>query len=179
MRNHGRSAELHTGGAVVSPRFLATTYRGCCLYKIRREPLSRRVHGSKEGTKVASSRRVSGCDLVPTKSYSNSSTRAPGAPASRLIWSRATRRDVRRHTAQASELNLHSFRVHIDGSVTWRSLSLHRTSLHQICRRDRQLHTIPDCEKCTVNNRASRLATPLAHRCSFNSHHVLLVESDR
>ena len=84
--------------------------------------------------------------LVPTKSYSNSSTRAPGAPASRLIWSRATRRDVRRHTAQASELNLHSFRVHIDGRVTWRSLSLHRTSLHQICRRDRQLHTIPDCE---------------------------------
>ena len=34
-------------------------------------------------------------------------------------WSKATRRATRRTAALANELNMHSFRIHIDGTVTW------------------------------------------------------------
>ena len=46
-------------------------------------------------------------------------TRAPGNPMARPKWSKATRRATRRTAALANELNMHSFRIHIDGTVTW------------------------------------------------------------
>ena len=46
-------------------------------------------------------------------------TCVPGEPAPRWRWSKATRRATRRAAALADELNVHSFRVHTDGTVTW------------------------------------------------------------
>ena len=48
-----------------------------------------------------------------------SRTRAPGQPAPRTKLSKGVRRDIRRAAALANELNLHSFRTHVDGSITW------------------------------------------------------------
>ena len=45
--------------------------------------------------------------------------RAPGAAGARPIMSKATRRATRRTAALANELNMHSFRIHVDGTVTW------------------------------------------------------------
>ena len=45
------------------------------------------------------------------------SPRAP--PARRPLLTRAARRDIRRASALANELKVHSFRVHVDGTVTW------------------------------------------------------------
>ena len=45
--------------------------------------------------------------------------RAPGAAGARPISSKATRRATRRTAALANELNMHSFRIHVDGTVTW------------------------------------------------------------
>ena len=44
---------------------------------------------------------------------------APGDPAARWNSSKATRRAVRRAAALADELKMHSFRVHVDGTVTY------------------------------------------------------------
>ena len=46
-------------------------------------------------------------------------TRVPGEPATRWYLSKATRRATRRTAALANELNMHSFRIHVDGTVTW------------------------------------------------------------
>ena len=45
------------------------------------------------------------------------SPRAP--PARRPLLTRAARRDIRRASALADEMNMHSFRIHVDGTVTW------------------------------------------------------------
>ena len=34
-------------------------------------------------------------------------------------WGKRARRDVRHAAALANELNMHSFRIHGDGSITW------------------------------------------------------------
>ena len=52
-------------------------------------------------------------------SNASSQTCAPGQPAPRPKMSKGARRDIRRAAALANELNLHSFRTHIDGSITW------------------------------------------------------------
>jgi hypothetical protein len=57
------------------------------------------------------------CDARPVRT--NGRLALPGTPASRPVWSRAAYRDVRRHAAHASEMKMHSFRVHLDGTVTW------------------------------------------------------------
>ena len=44
---------------------------------------------------------------------------APGNPAARWNSSKATRRAVRRAAALADEMKMHSFRVHVDGTVTY------------------------------------------------------------
>ena len=44
---------------------------------------------------------------------------APGQPAPRPKLSKGARRDIRRASALANELNMHSFRTHVDGSITW------------------------------------------------------------
>ena len=52
-------------------------------------------------------------------SNASSQTRAPGQPAPRPKLSKGARRDIRRASALANELNMHSFRIHVDGSITW------------------------------------------------------------
>ena len=52
-------------------------------------------------------------------SNASSQTRAPGQPAPRPKLSKGARRDIRRASALANELNMHSFRTHVDGSITW------------------------------------------------------------
>ena len=45
--------------------------------------------------------------------------RPPGSPEGRPNLSRAARRDIRRAAALANEVNMHSFTIHRDGSITW------------------------------------------------------------
>ena len=40
-------------------------------------------------------------------------------PARRPLLTRAARRDIRHASALANELKCHSFRVHVDGTITW------------------------------------------------------------
>ena len=55
-------------------------------------------------------------------SNASSQTCAPGQPAPRSKLSNGARRDIRRAAALANELNLHSFRTHVDGSIAaWSS----------------------------------------------------------
>ena len=45
---------------------------------------------------------------------------SPRAPSVRRpLLTRAARRDIRRASALANELKAHSFRVHVDGTITW------------------------------------------------------------
>ena len=65
-------------------------------------------------------RSIHNRQFVPMRPSSGiPTTRVAGEPAARWIWSKATRRATRRAAALADELNVHSFRVHIDGTVTW------------------------------------------------------------
>ena len=45
--------------------------------------------------------------------------RVPGNPATRWALSKVTRRAVWRTAALTDELKMHSFRIHVDGTVTW------------------------------------------------------------
>ena len=47
------------------------------------------------------------------------SASAPEFRGRRMGLSRAARRDVRQAAQLANELNLHSFRIHVDGTITW------------------------------------------------------------
>ena len=46
-------------------------------------------------------------------------TRSRAIPSRRPLLTRAARRDIRRAGALANEMHMHSFRVHVDGTVTW------------------------------------------------------------
>ena len=45
--------------------------------------------------------------------------RSRAVPSRRPLLTRAARRDIRRAGALANEMQMHSFRVHVDGTVTW------------------------------------------------------------
>ena len=61
-------------------------------------------------------------------STTNAAPAPTGKPVGRPNFGRAARRATRRATRLADELNMHAFRIHVDGSVTWTPRCAHQAS---------------------------------------------------